>query len=132
MSAPDDAKPTNMLTGEAGPGTALRDLLPLPHSTQPVSEPEREETSRSLHDDATLSHALATEDHAHKGAAQRAHDEAEVADLGWHEEKQNIARPLVGGLDNEDLWLLIRRFNKVSSCTAVAWREVRGSRPGRC
>ena len=34
-------------------------------------------------------------------------------DLGWNEPKEAVAKPLVGGLSNEDLWLLVRRFNKV-------------------
>jgi hypothetical protein len=115
MASTEEPEATNVVTGEGGPGTALKDLLPLPSDTQPVSDPGHTEKSRSLHDDATLSHALATEDHSDKGAAQQEHDEPEVADLGWHEKKQDIAEPLVGGLGNEDLWMLIRRFNKVSS-----------------
>lgn len=47
-----------------------------------------------------------------KGLAQIDHG-SEVKDLGWNEPKENIASPLVGGLNNEELWLLIRRFNKV-------------------
>jgi hypothetical protein len=49
---------------------------------------------------------------AERGAAQVKHD-AEVVDLGWNESKEHVAAPLVGGLSNEDLWLLVRRFNKV-------------------
>ncbi|RKU39812.1 hypothetical protein DL546_000861 [Coniochaeta pulveracea] len=59
----------------------------------------------------TLSHALALDDHDEKGLAQQDHDH-EVLDLGWNEEKKNIPAPLVGGLQNEDLWMLVRRFNK--------------------
>jgi len=47
------------------------------------------------------------------GVAQLPHNE-EVKDLGWNEPKEDIAAPLVGGLDNETLWMLVRRFNKVS------------------
>ncbi len=45
--------------------------------------------------------------------AQEAHGD-EVKDLGWTEKNERIADPLVGGLPNEELWILIRRFNKVS------------------
>jgi hypothetical protein len=38
-------------------------------------------------------------------------------DLGWNEPKEAVAKPLVGGLSNEDLWLLVRRFNKVGLIT---------------
>jgi hypothetical protein len=47
------------------------------------------------------------------GQAQEPH-EAEVKDLGWQEPVSKIANPLVGGLPNEELWVLIRRFDKVS------------------
>ncbi|XDG04760.1 hypothetical protein ABKA04_004375 [Annulohypoxylon sp. FPYF3050] len=92
-------------------GSKLIDILPVPPTIQPVSEPEKHETANSLTEEATLSHDLATNNHEEKGLAQRKHD-GEVADLGWNEKKENISAPLVGRLGNEDLWLLIRRFNK--------------------
>jgi len=60
----------------------------------------------------TDSHALAMKDQPVKGLSQQA-GHGEVKDLGWNEPKELIASPLVGGLQNEDLWILIRRFNKV-------------------
>ncbi|KAI9830285.1 MAG: hypothetical protein M1826_004896 [Phylliscum demangeonii] len=65
-----------------------------------------------LHADQTESHALAVADHDEKGAAQVEHGELEVKDLGWHDHPELVPSPLVGGLDNEELWMLIRRFNK--------------------
>jgi len=89
----------------------------------------------------TASHALATTDHEEKGAVQLdgpafagsngtelshsrnitddtagglANGEAPIADLGWHESPEAIPDPLVGGVSNEDLWTLIRRFDKAS------------------
>ena len=49
-----------------------------------------------------------------KGYAQQMNKEFEAKDLGWNKPQENIASPLVGGLRNEELWILIRRFNKVS------------------
>jgi len=60
----------------------------------------------------TESHALAVESQPVKGAAQRQMGN-NIKDLGWNEPAELIAAPLVGGLQNEDLWILIRRFNKV-------------------
>lgn len=62
----------------------------------------------------TDSHALAFEHQPEqKGAAQQQHFGAEVKDLGWNEHAANVPSPLVSGLHNEDLWLLVRRFNRV-------------------
>lgn len=64
---------------------------------------------------ATESHALAVahvEEGYPVGAAQLDHGAAEVRDLGWGEDPETVPN-LVGGLPNEELWTLIRRFNKV-------------------
>ena len=92
---------------------AVKDILPIPDNTEAVTAPEKEELHHSLEDEATLSHSLAVADHDDKGHAQTDHDEM-VKDLGWHEPDQKIANPLVGRLPNEELWLLLRRFNKVA------------------
>ncbi|CAN8101239.1 unnamed protein product [Discula destructiva] len=92
-------------------GSKVKDLLPIPADTTPVTDPARTDVSHTLADDPTLSHALATDDHEVKGLAQQEHLE-EVRDLGWNQKKQEIAEPLVGGLENEELWLLTRRFDK--------------------
>lgn len=75
-------------------------------------------TSPTLHDQATESHALAVAAVDHddeKGVAQEAHDEPEVRDLGWRDDAKQLSSPLVAGLSNEELWLLIRRFDKVGT-----------------
>ncbi|KAF2431182.1 hypothetical protein EJ08DRAFT_190219 [Tothia fuscella] len=92
-------------------GVAYKDLLAIPDSTQPVTDPEKTETSRALPDQPTTSHALAMAEPEEKGAAQIGHDE-DIVNLGWNEPPSHIANPLVGGLPNEDLWVLVRRFNK--------------------
>jgi hypothetical protein len=86
----------------------ISDFLPTPATTDPTEK----DISHTITDEPTESHALAVADHDEKGAAQAEH-EAEVVNLGWNEPPQQIANPLVGGLANEDLWVLVRRFNKV-------------------
>lgn len=59
------------------------------------------------------SHALASAgDHEMKGAVQVNHEVGEVRDMGWNDHPANVPTPLVGGLPNEELWTLVRRFNK--------------------
>lgn len=59
------------------------------------------------------SHALASaDDHELKGAVQTNHEEGEVRDMGWNDHPSDVPTPLVGGLPNEELWTLVRRFNK--------------------
>jgi hypothetical protein len=94
-------------------GVVYKDLLDTPEKDPTVLEGHHQ----SLRDAPTESHALALEaanstgEHA-PGAAQVEHGQ-EVVNLGWNEPKEHISNPLVGGLSNEDLWLLVRRFNKV-------------------
>ncbi|KAM7212950.1 Protein of unknown function (DUF3292) domain containing protein [Rhypophila decipiens] len=103
-----EKKESNALTGDSGPGTSIKNLLPTPavDPTKPTSDNDTQ-----MGGAPSLSHALATDDHDEKGHAQQDH-EKEVLNLGWNEPKEEIAAPLVGGIDNEDLWLLVRRFNK--------------------
>lgn len=97
----------------AAEGLVLKDLMPVP-DTDPT---EREGKSTTIIDAPSESHelALGAAKAAHeeeKGAAELKH-EKEVVNLGWNEPKEHVQNPLVGGLSNEELWLLVRRFNKV-------------------
>ena len=95
------------------PTTSMLDILPIPENTDPAAE---ESTAITMAEEPSLSHALAaaTDEREEKGVAQQNRQQhPEVEDLGWNEKKEEIVSPLVGGLSNEDLWLLIRRFNKV-------------------
>ncbi|KAI1848461.1 hypothetical protein JX266_005767 [Neoarthrinium moseri] len=112
MAVRDDTNKGSPAPTSPVSAAAITDFLPIPHDTQPVTDPDREEKSNSLAEGATLSHTLAMEDHEEKGVAQQDHAEEDVADLGWHKKKDGFTQQLVGGLDNEELWLLIRRFNK--------------------
>lgn len=58
------------------------------------------------------SHALATADHEIVGAVQKDHEDGEVRDMGWQKAPDKVPKELVGGLQNEELWTLVRRFNK--------------------
>ena len=69
-------------------------------------------SSQDGSDHATDSHALANSDHEEKGAVQKADVEGEVRDMGWREHPSDVPTPLVGGLPNEELWTLVRRFDK--------------------
>lgn len=100
-------EPSNTDTGR---GTSIGDYLPIPASDP--ADVVVEKKPGGLENGQTFSHALATESQEDRGLAQKDHDK-DVVDLGWNEKKQDIAAPLVGGMDNEELWLLVRRFNKV-------------------
>ncbi|KAI0445199.1 hypothetical protein F4803DRAFT_508901 [Xylaria telfairii] len=91
--------------------TGVANVLPVPATTAPVTDPYEHDLANSLTEEPTLSHSLAMADHDEKGVVQYPRNE-EVVDLGWNQRKEHIPAPLVGGLGNEDLWLLIRRFNK--------------------
>ncbi|KAI9659915.1 MAG: hypothetical protein M1821_001267 [Bathelium mastoideum] len=91
--------------------SGIADILPIPGNTDMVTDPEKMESSPSLADKSTASHALATADHEEKGAAQEDHEE-EVVDLGWKAAKHDVPEPLVARLPNDELWVLVRRFNK--------------------
>lgn len=63
----------------------------------------------------TESHVLSQVEQDEKGLSQKAGDTAEITNIGWGESPDAIEEPLVAGISNEDLWMLIRRFDKV--CT---------------
>ncbi|PTB63150.1 hypothetical protein BBK36DRAFT_1171950 [Trichoderma citrinoviride] len=95
---------------------AATDLSSEPSSLGAGSEPEIIEG----YDEQvpTASHALAEEsiqtggEAESKGASQLEHDEVEVKNIGWNKNAQFVPQPVVGGLRNEELWTLIRRFNQ--------------------
>jgi hypothetical protein len=93
-------------------GVAYKDLVPLP-DPDAIANPSKREFALSLEEGPTASHALATSPSVEEpGLVQLDHDE-EVKDLGWNQPKEGIPAPLVGGMENEDLWVLVRRFDKV-------------------
>lgn len=115
-----------MSESTTGTGVVYQDLHPINHpAAQPNTDYDTPTTTtttttsnsvtdaaQNLTEEPTASHALAQADIDVKGVAQLAHN-AEVKDLGWNEPAEKIPAPLVGGMDNEELWVLVRRFNKV-------------------
>lgn len=89
-------------------GVVLEGLVAAPE----VTTSEDSALHTSMAQPPTESHALATAEQDEKGMAQLDHDQ-DVLDLGWNEKIEDIPGPLVGGMSNEDLWILVRRFNKV-------------------
>jgi Protein of unknown function (DUF3292) len=81
--------------------------------SQPQSPPSALSPKPPPQEKTTDSHALAQADHDVKGAAQLAGTTSDVTDLGWRSPPEDIDR-LVGKLPNEELWTLVRRFNRVS------------------
>lgn len=68
-------------------------------------------SSDSLSSAPTDSHALAHAEHEERGAAQQNDSTGDLKNLGWFEDPTKLP-PLVGRLPNEELWTLVRRFNK--------------------
>lgn len=108
------------------PGYVFKDGGPIPDSELKEQQYQQDATRPSTSNSSTFntptstaslanaptdSHALANAEHEERGAAQQDHTDGEVKNLGWFEHPNDI-EPLVGGLPNEELWTLIRRFNK--------------------
>src|ERR1700743_342699 len=89
---------------------SYKDLLPVP-AVDPGDKDAPQQLSDS--EQPTDSHILAMAEPEEKGAVHMGHDDDELLALGWNEAEEKIQKPLVGGMDNEELWVLVRRFNKV-------------------
>lgn len=95
---------------DAAPGALRPEQFEVVNAPK-IDEPEVVEAAPE--EQPTDSHVLANAEHEEKGASQIDHGHTEVRDLGWNEHPDDVPTPLVGGLPNEELWTLIRRFNKV-------------------
>jgi len=115
MSQPDDESKSDMIAKQEDVQVfAVSSEEPTTTSNTEKPLPAVTETSPAMETGPTDSHALATADHDEKGAAQIEHPEPEVKDLGWDKLAEHVPTPVVGGLPNEELWILVRRFNHVS------------------
>lgn len=101
-------------------GETMRRQLTLGDQPQSSLSPQVQRLGQSpIQQKTTDSHALAMADHDIKGAAQEAGSRAEVTDVGWRSSPKDMDT-LVGKLPNEQLWTLVRRFNKVSRRLSIA------------
>ena len=62
----------------------------------------------------TSNEALPTDSHAlaAAGEGEVLTLDTEAGNLGWHMHPDEMANPIIEGIDNEELWMLLRRFNK--------------------
>lgn len=87
---------------------------------KPALHPDEQPEIIHTHEDSkpTDSHELADQaardkPEEEKGFAEVAHNDLEVKNLGWNtDDPAKVANPLVGGLKNDDLWVLVRRFDQ--------------------
>jgi len=70
-------------------------------------EEERPTDSHYLADMATKQKPL-----EERGHAELDHGDVEVKNLGWNNPPSMVSQPMIGGLTNEELWILVRRFDK--------------------
>ncbi|CAG8032075.1 unnamed protein product [Penicillium nalgiovense] len=69
-------------------------------------------TNPEIPEGPTESHVLSQVEQDEKGLSQKAGDTTELTNIGWGGSPDATEEPLVAGLSNEDLWMLIRRFDK--------------------
>ncbi|KAF3404111.1 hypothetical protein DPV78_002449 [Talaromyces pinophilus] len=60
----------------------------------------------------TDSHALAHAEVEETSLIHTSLDDEATTDIGWQQQPHEFNEPIIGGIPNEDLWMLIRRFNK--------------------
>lgn len=88
---------------------------------KPAPKPITATSEAPLGQNTTTSHQLATGEHEVLGAAQKAGKEDTTTNLGWQANAVGVDT-LVGGLPNEELWTLVRRFNKASLTSSPSSR----------
>jgi hypothetical protein len=83
-----------------------------------ISKTDSQATADSvIPEGPTDSHVLSQVEQDDKGLVQKAGNIEETTNIGWGVSPSAIEEPLVAGLSNEDLWMLIRRFDKVRCST---------------
>ncbi len=87
-------------------------------SSQPSRTPEHKKPVTAKGDaplaqNTSTSHQLAVDQHEIGGAVQQAGKEDRITNLGWQANAVGVGA-LVGGMPNDELWTLVRRFNKAS------------------
>ncbi|KAJ5773962.1 hypothetical protein N7457_008858 [Penicillium paradoxum] len=88
-------------------------VVPSASADDGSSKADNNPTANSeLPEGPTDSHILSQVEQDEKGLSQKAGKTTEITNLGWGEPPDSIEESLVAGLSNEDLWMLIRRFDK--------------------
>lgn len=93
------------------------------HTTEPTNMIYQELSGKQ---GPTDSHAISQIDPDEEGLVQKAGKTKAVSDIGWGQSPAAIEQRIMPGLSNEDLWLLIRRFDKVcrlKSCLLINCAE---------
>ncbi|OKL64615.1 hypothetical protein UA08_00569 [Talaromyces atroroseus] len=101
-----------MVSGNAVPATASSGQRPDNTVENLASNDDKPETLNSELDAPTDSHALAHAELEEEGLVHKSPDDEATSDIGWQPQPHDINEPIVGGISNEDLWMLIRRLNK--------------------
>ena len=88
---------------------------------QPPNTPERKKPVTAkpgspLAQNTSTSHQLAVDHHDIHGAVQEAGKDNYITNLGWQANAKGVDT-LVGGMPNDELWTLIRRFDMASIST---------------
>ncbi|KAF6812947.1 hypothetical protein CPLU01_14777 [Colletotrichum plurivorum] len=116
-AAATPASPTTSASSAADPvGTPSQSSFGFSsQSTMGQEEPEiveahEEERPTDSHHLADM--AVKEKPAEEKGHAEVEHGEIEVKNLGWNTQADKVSQPMVGGLTNEELWILVRRFDK--------------------
>ncbi|OQE12844.1 hypothetical protein PENFLA_c061G06503 [Penicillium flavigenum] len=94
------------------PGTDKRAMPAVSVDTSTIKADNNLTTSPEIPEGLTDSHVLSQVDQDEKGLSQKASDTPELTKIGWGGSPGAIEEPLVAGISNQDLWMLIRRFDK--------------------
>lgn len=91
----------------------MADQQETPPNDHESTAKESDKMTEKIPEGPTDSHVLSQIEPDKKGLVQQADNSADVTDLGWNDPTDHIEEPFIADLANEDLWMLIRRFDKV-------------------
>ena len=91
---------------EENPNSEFRQRI-----TKATKKPVTATSKAPLGQDSSTSHQLATGQHELRGAVKEAGKVDRTSNLGWQANAVGVDQ-LVGGIPNDELWTLVRRFNK--------------------
>lgn len=106
---------SSALDGQVDPLLASENVANTRGSSIEVDIDNNSKHEADEHTAPTLSHGIAKENADIIGDEQPSWSDSpavEVGDLGWNTESSQMARPIVEGVRNEQLWTILRRFNQ--------------------